>query len=158
MHGTVNLKYVVLFQRNLLPLLRDSQETVFNVRIIRGYQGHRGSWTRRSVISISGNTWWWHLMMTVYRHHSCILGNSQSQSRTQGGTISLCHILHYVTDKGTCFVESITFSRYCNITINDVGRTAFSSAVGNLRHAEQFSMARWVNRNTVIMITYVWFI
>jgi hypothetical protein len=71
---------------------------------------------------------WKNLMMTVYRHHSRITGNSQCQSRKRGGTFSVCHKLQYVTDKGDWLMESMTFSRYCNIMINDVGRTPFSSS------------------------------
>lgn len=71
---------------------------------------------------------WKNLMMTVYRHHSCIIGNSKSQSRKWGGTFCVCHKLQYVNDKGDWLIESITFSRYCNIMINDVGSTPFSSS------------------------------
>jgi len=80
-------------------------------------------------------------MMTVYRHHSCIIGNSQCQSRKRGGTFSVCHKLQYVTDKGDLLMESITFSRYCNIMINDVRRTPFSSS-GSLCEL-QHSLSIW---------------
>lgn len=43
---------------------------------------------------------WKNLMVTGYRHHSCIIGNSQFQSRKQGGTFSVCYKLQYVTGKG----------------------------------------------------------
>ena len=79
--------------------------------------------------------------MTVYRHHSCIIGNSQCQSRKRGGTFSVCHKLQYVTDKGDLLMESITFSRYCNIMINDVRRTPFSSS-GSLCEL-QHSLSIW---------------
>jgi hypothetical protein len=69
---------------------------------------------------------WKNLMITVYRHNSCIIGNSQCQSRKWEGTFSVHHKLQYVTGKGDRLMESITFSRYCNIRTNVVGRTPFS--------------------------------
>jgi len=84
---------------------------------------------------------WKNLMMTVYRHHSCIIGNSQCQSRKRGGTFHVCHKLQYVTDKGDWVMESITFSRYCNTMKNDVGRTPFSSS-GSLCEL-QHSLSVW---------------
>jgi len=89
-------------------------------------------------------------MMTVYRHHSCTVGNSQCQSRKRGGTFSVCHKLLYVTDKGAWLMESITFNRYCNITINDVGRTPFSlcGSLCGLQHS--FSVWRPTTQQKII--------
>lgn len=91
--------------------------------------------------NVCGFHFWKNLMMTVYRYHSGIIGNSQWQSRKWGGTFSVCHKLQYVSDKGEWLMESITFGRYCNITINDVGRTPFSSP-GSLRELKH-SLSVW---------------
>lgn len=68
---------------------------------------------------------WWRQFRNII-HVFCATHNASLEN--EGGTFSVCHKLHYVTGKCAWLLENITFSRYCNIMINEVGRTSISSS------------------------------
>jgi hypothetical protein len=84
-----------------------------------GYLDHHCSRTRMSVIFISGKTWWQQFGGII--HAFCAIHNASLEN--EWGTFSEYHKLHYVAGKHAWLLHHITFSKYCNIIINDVGRT-----------------------------------